>query len=37
VLSGAKWAAAGLPVMPPWREALREAFEADGDRLTAAR
>jgi dTDP-4-dehydrorhamnose reductase len=37
VLSGAKWAAAGLPVMPAWREALREAFETEGDRLTAAR
>jgi dTDP-4-dehydrorhamnose reductase len=37
VLSGAKWAAAGLPVMPPWREALHEAFETAGERLTAAR
>jgi dTDP-4-dehydrorhamnose reductase len=37
VLAGDKWAAAGLPVMPPWREALREAFAAAGDRLVAPR
>jgi dTDP-4-dehydrorhamnose reductase len=37
VLSGAKWAAAGLPAMPSWREALHEAFETEGERLTAAR
>lgn len=37
VLSGAKWAAAGLPVMPPWRDALHEAFETAGTRLTEAR
>jgi dTDP-4-dehydrorhamnose reductase len=34
VLSNAKWANAGLPVMPHWRDALHEAFETLGDELT---
>ena len=36
VLSGDKWRAAGLPVMPHWRDALHEAFETLTDELTAA-
>ena len=35
VLSGTKWRAAGLPVMPHWRDALHEAFETLTDELTA--
>lgn len=31
VLSDGKWRAAGLPPMPHWRDALREAFETAGD------
>jgi dTDP-4-dehydrorhamnose reductase len=34
VLAGDRWGAAGLPVMPPWRDALGEAFATAGDRLT---
>ena len=34
VLSHAKWDAAGLPVMPHWRDALHEAFVAVGEDLT---
>ena len=34
VLSGHKWRAAGLPVMPHWRDALHEAFETLTDELT---
>ncbi len=30
VLSAAAWQAAGLPAMPPWREALAEAFATSG-------
>jgi dTDP-4-dehydrorhamnose reductase len=35
VLSGDKWRAAGLPVMPHWRDALHEAFETLTDELTS--
>jgi hypothetical protein len=35
VLSGDKWRAADLPVMPHWRDALHEAFETLTDELTA--
>lgn len=33
VLSAAEWADAGLTPMPDWRDALREAFERDGQAL----
>jgi dTDP-4-dehydrorhamnose reductase len=34
VLSTDKWAAAGLPAMPHWRDALHEAVETLGEELT---
>ncbi|HWC35188.1 MAG TPA: dTDP-4-dehydrorhamnose reductase [Mycobacteriales bacterium] len=34
VLSNRKWAAAGLPSMPHWRDALHEAFATLGESLT---
>ncbi|MCU1603461.1 MAG: dTDP-4-dehydrorhamnose reductase [Frankiales bacterium] len=36
VMSGEKWDAAGLPPFPDWRDALREAFEVEGDALRGA-
>jgi len=36
VLSGRAWAEAGLPVLRPWREALRQAFIECGPALRAA-
>ncbi|MDQ1695099.1 MAG: dTDP-4-dehydrorhamnose reductase [Frankiaceae bacterium] len=36
VLSTAKWAKAGLPEMPHWRDALHEAFETLGNELAGA-
>lgn len=34
VLSARSWLEAGLPAMPPWRDALREALATTGDGLT---
>ncbi len=36
VLSASKWAAAGLPSMPSWREALHEAFALHADAFRAS-
>jgi dTDP-4-dehydrorhamnose reductase len=33
VLSGRSWAVAGLPALPPWREALRSAFRVNRSAL----